>query len=482
MTRSSVANEWIARLLARAQLRAGHFPGEVYFVRAAFRALLDREPDAAATAHYSRLLADGRAARADVLNDIVASPEYRARMAPRLAAARVPRWIDRALWLRIAREEARLARAAGGLSPDEAFLHAAYAVLLRRTPDGIGMGTLGANMRSGALTRADVFWTLRRSPEFLQRQGLRLHPAIQAKLFAGVARRYLRAVRGRALPLDGEAFLRAAYSGLLDREVDEAGAKMFLDPLRRGRLSPLAVLVSICDSPEFKRRAGLPISPLEAVHQARMILFQTRLPPAEAIVDLGGAAHNEPRGALLMMGYPHRARAITILDLPPDDRIGGAAAAERGQELMTDEGTAVRYLYRSMADLAPIPDGSVDLVVSGESIEHISEAEADAVCDHAFRILRPGGSFCLDTPNAALTRLESPDALIHPEHQKEYYPAEIRAKLERRGFAIVDAAAICPMPVSLTSGRFDYGEMTRTVPLGDDPDEGYMFFFRAQKP
>jgi 2-polyprenyl-3-methyl-5-hydroxy-6-metoxy-1,4-benzoquinol methylase len=135
-----------------------------------------------------------------------------------------------------------------------------------------------------------------------------------------------------------------------------------------------------------------------------------------------------------------------------------------------------------MADLDFLPDGSVEMIVSGESIEHISEAEAEQVCDHAWRVLRPGGSFCLDTPNARLTRLQSPEQFIHPEHQKEYRPDELRAMLERRGFAIADAAAICPMPESLRSGQFDPAEMTRNIGLSDRPDEGYLFFFRAVKP
>lgn len=482
MHRPTITGTRAARLVARLQLMAGQFPSEAYFIRAAFRALLDREPDGAALAHYQTALAGGAAGRPDVLNDIMASDEYRRRMLPRQADAQGPAWFTSYLWAQIALQEAAIAREGREPSETRRFIQAVYRVLLRRPPDTEALVTFEAGLRGGALTRADVFWELRLCHEFVEQQGLRLYPAARLRLFGAVAARAAGRAGARPWALDHEAFLAAAYEVLLGRALDESGRRHFLAALQRGQISPLAALDSISNSAEFKRRYGMPIRPLDAVHQARMLLFQTRLPAAETIVDLGGAAHNEPRGALLMMGYPHRPRSITILDLPPDDRIGGAEAAEASQELITAEGIAVRYLYRSMADLDPIADGSTDLVVSGESIEHISEAEAEQVCDQAFRILRPGGAFCLDTPNAHLTRIQSPDRLIHPEHQKEYYPAEIRAKLERRGFRIVDAAGICPMPESIRSGVFDFAEMTRNVALSNDPDEGYMFFFKAVKP
>ena len=135
-----------------------------------------------------------------------------------------------------------------------------------------------------------------------------------------------------------------------------------------------------------------------------------------------------------------------------------------------------------MTDLSWIPDKSVDLVHAGESIEHITEADAWTICMEVFRILRPGGYFCLDTPNAALTRLQSPEHLIHPEHKKEYMVHEIREMLERTGFVILETLGICPMPESLRRGVFDLQELTRNIGLSEKPEEGYLFFFKAVKP
>jgi len=280
---------------------------------------------------------------------------------------------------------------------------------------------------------------------------------------------------------DNELFLRAAYLAFLKREPDEDSLQYYLEALERKSLDRRGVLISIVQSPEFRQFYGPPINPLDAEHRSRMMLVQQCLPPAEVIVDLGGAAENSREGALLIMGYSHRPREIIIVDLPPTQRIW-QANAEPFQSFVTTDGTSVRYLYRSMTDLAPIRDESVDLVWSGESIEHVTEAEADLVCQEAYRVLKPDGYFCLDTPNAALTRLQSPDAFIHPGHKKEYYVHELRMKLERWGFQIVEAKGICPMAQSLQRGVFDIGEIVSNIGLSDKPEESYMFFLKATKP
>jgi SAM-dependent methyltransferase len=289
------------------------------------------------------------------------------------------------------------------------------------------------------------------------------------------------ALKTRRLP-SNTLFLQAAYRTFLKREIDDEGLNYYLHALQRKSITRQAVLTSIIQSSEFKRVHGFPIHPADAVHQSRMMLFQQYLPPAQVIVDLGGAAHDHPEGALLAMGYPHRPHEIIIVDLPPADRIDGAERAELSQEMVTEDGIRVSYLYRSMADLSPIADQSVDLVVSGESIEHVSESDVDLVCQEVYRILKPGEYFCLDTPNAALTRLQSPNELIHPEHKKEYYVHELKDKLEHWGFKIVEAKGICPMPQSLQSGVFDFAEMIRNIGLSENPEEGYLFYLKAIKP
>ena len=289
------------------------------------------------------------------------------------------------------------------------------------------------------------------------------------------------ALKARQWP-DDRLFLRAVYRAYLKREPDENGQEYYLTAMQRGSMNWRSVLGSIRQSSEFMQIHRLPIHPLHALHQTRMMLVRSCLPDATMVVDLGGAAVDHPEGALLAMGYPHRPHKIYVVDLPPAQRLEGPKDAETIQEHTTPDGVQIHYIYQSMADPLPIEDESIDLVWSGESIEHITESEVDVVCQEIRRILKPGGWFCLDTPNASLTRIQSPDALIHPEHKKEYYLHELVAKLEQHSFAVVETRGMCPMPKSLQSGTYSHKELTSNICLSDAPEECYMFFIKAVKP
>jgi predicted SAM-dependent methyltransferase len=148
---------------------------------------------------------------------------------------------------------------------------------------------------------------------------------------------------------------------------------------------------------------------------------------------------------------------------------------------MREQDTEVRFLYRSMTELDDLPSNSTDMVFMGQSIEHITEDEGDTVFREVFRILRAGGYFCLDTPNAALTRIESPDALIHPEHKLEYTVPQLRDKLSRWNFHIVEEKGLCAMPQSLQSGQFDPREIVLNRGINDDAGSSYLFYLKAVK-
>jgi 2-polyprenyl-6-hydroxyphenyl methylase/3-demethylubiquinone-9 3-methyltransferase len=64
------------------------------------------------------------------------------------------------------------------------------------------------------------------------------------------------------------------------------------------------------------------------------------------------------------------------------------------------EQAATRQVYPVTADVAAIPlaDGSADVVVAGEILEHVPEL--GAVVGELCRVLRPGGLLVLDTVNA----------------------------------------------------------------------------------
>ncbi len=120
-------------------------------------------------------------------------------------------------------------------------------------------------------------------------------------------------------------------------------------------------------------------------------MVMTLLPASKIIVDLGGA-----NGSIVDMGYPYAFEKITVIDLPPEDR----CEMYKGIQMKPRE-TAngpIYVSYGSMTDLGIFPDNSVDLVWSGESIEHISEDDSRKVFAEAKRILKKRVSSALILP------------------------------------------------------------------------------------
>ena len=156
--------------------------------------------------------------------------------------------------------------------------------------------------------------------------------------------------------------------------------------------------------------------------------------------------------------------------------------AERRRSFTTRDGIEILHENRSMTDLSFIADGSVDLVFSGESIEHVTREDGTHVLTEAFRILRPGGSVCIDTPNAFFTRMQSPDELVHPEHAHEYTVEELRYLVRDAGFEIVRELGICALRRARATGVFDETEIIDGRGLCPDPEDGYLFYVEGRKP
>jgi SAM-dependent methyltransferase len=216
---------------------------------------------------------------------------------------------------------------------------------------------------------------------------------------------------------------------------------------------------------------------LHYIHMARCRLVRTLLPPAAAICDLGGA--NSP---LHEMGYPHPFERMVMVDLPAEERhqIYG-----RFEPRPYDGPGTVEVLYANMVHLDALPANTFDLVWSGQSIEHVDEEDGRQMCAEALRILKPGGAFCLDTPNGLISSVHAATAglkHIHPEHKIEYEPARLEKLLRDAGFAITARWGICRMPQTATVDSFNYDDFRDGEPISNDLENCYIQYYACRKP
>ncbi|MGE0217144.1 class I SAM-dependent methyltransferase [Mycolicibacterium sp.] len=88
--------------------------------------------------------------------------------------------------------------------------------------------------------------------------------------------------------------------------------------------------------------------------------------------------------------------------------------------------------HGNLAEL-PLPDGSVDVVVNFQVIEHLwDQGQFVAEC---LRVLRPGGLLLMSTPNR-ITFSPGRDTPVNPFHTRELNAAELTELLESAGFTL----------------------------------------------
>lgn len=273
----------------------------------------------------------------------------------------------------------------------------------------------------------------------------------------------LRRVRGGALPVPGgrgwralstlsaQQVLDVVYELILGREPDPTGTASYLSGLAEGSLTPQQLANWAVASGEWWSVTPFP-GLGQSLHLSRM-MFVRSLPPGRRILDLGGTALGNPDGALVIMGYPYPFDDLVVIDLPSEER-NALYQEDTAHAVTATRLGPVRYRYHSMVDLSDYADDSVDLVYSGQSIEHVPLEVADVVLAEVRRVLKPGGYLGLDTPNARVTRLQQAD-FIDPDHEHEYTDGELRDKFARAGFEVVEAKGLNYAGPSLAAGRFE---------------------------
>ncbi|WP_445514596.1 glycosyltransferase [Stenotrophomonas sp. 3(2025)] len=178
--------------------------------------------------------------------------------------------------------------------------------------------------------------------------------------------------------------------------------------------------------------------------------------PLVAGKDVLDVASGEGYGSAMLAGV---ARSVRGVDISPD---AVAHAAERYADVSN-----LRYLQGSAAAI-PLPDDSVDVVVSFETIEHLYEQEE--MMSEIRRVLRPDGVMVMSSPNK---EVYSDRAGYHNEyHVKELYLQEFQALVDRH----FPASRLCGhrMSVCSTITSLDGGQDQKVYQALTDTGEGVM--------
>lgn len=91
----------------------------------------------------------------------------------------------------------------------------------------------------------------------------------------------------------------------------------------------------------------------------------------------------------------------------------------------------VEWIAESASSMPGVPDGIVDVVFSGQNLEHLWIDDFVGFLVESHRVLRDGGTLVVDSPNRLAT-----EALdwVHPEHTIELTAAEATTIFDAAGF------------------------------------------------
>jgi SAM-dependent methyltransferase len=171
---------------------------------------------------------------------------------------------------------------------------------------------------------------------------------------------------------------------------------------------------------------------------------------SDDLLPLERPAHGSPRlnvqESAARYGFAASAvRTLRVLDVASGAGLGSAFLLAHGARIAVGVETAVEavtqgrmladaagpYFVRADALALPFADGSFDVVVSFETIEHL--LDAGRLLAECRRVLQPGGLLYLSTPNRTVTRWLP----RNPFHVHEFTSSEI-TNLARQYFDIVN--------------------------------------------
>jgi SAM-dependent methyltransferase len=147
----------------------------------------------------------------------------------------------------------------------------------------------------------------------------------------------------------------------------------------------------------------------------------------------------------------------------------------------------VKWIANTAGNMDAVSDQSCDLLISGQNIEHLWPDDiADFLLESA-RVLKLGGTLCVDSPNRVITALLN---WSQPEHTIELSVPEMLHMLALAGFDVTKRAGIwlCRDP---KSGRMlphdpnvvdpEWSITERMVSAADKPEHSFIWWIESRR-
>jgi SAM-dependent methyltransferase len=179
-----------------------------------------------------------------------------------------------------------------------------------------------------------------------------------------------------------------------------------------------------------------------------------------------------------------------VLRLVPLLLRGADPAAHRSRSILARARAPpeeVEWLARTLGDLTPVADSSVDLVYAGQTIEHLWPDDAVGFLLEAQRVLKPDGRIVLDSPNR---RISTAMTWLQPEHTVEFTVSEIKELLACAGFSDIEIRGVwlCYdsdqhrfLPLDTADSDDDWPATRRVEEAGERAEDSFIWWAEAQR-
>lgn len=148
----------------------------------------------------------------------------------------------------------------------------------------------------------------------------------------------------------------------------------------------------------------------------------------------------------------------------------------------------VEWIASSVSDMPEVADGSVDLVFSGQNVEHLFGDDVTGFLLECARVLRPGGHLVMDSPHREIANRLT---WSMNEHTIEFTPAEAAELVALAGFDVTSVRGIwlcrdpdtgAILPLDPYAAGIPADELLRRVQLAArHPDDAFVWWLEARR-